>query len=323
MVAVLVILDGASEPLRGGEPTSLELARTPVLDRLAREGELARVRTVAPGLPPGSESAIPALLGWTPPAPVDRAALEAAAFGIQVREGERAWRIDAARTCAVGDAAAALRAAAPRHAVHRLAGHRLLLVGPAPLPAAVVATGMRVWPEGVVPPAILGAETVVVGARGAAIGVARLMGADTIVPAGATGLPSTDLASKAAAAIGAIGGGAARVVVHVGGPDEASHQRDRPAKVRSIEAADRDLVGPLAEAVVRAGGTLAVCPDHACDPATGEHDPAAVPRITRAPAGATLRRELEGVFAPRRRLTERAVAHLSPQELATVAAALA
>ena len=80
MVAVLVILDGASEPLRGGEPSSLELAATPALDALAREGRLSRLRTVAPGLPAGSECAIPALLGWTPPARVDRAAIEAAAL---------------------------------------------------------------------------------------------------------------------------------------------------------------------------------------------------------------------------------------------------
>ena len=57
-----VILDGASEPL-GEEPTSLERARTPVLDGLAAEGSVIRLRTVARGLPAGSESAIPALLG--------------------------------------------------------------------------------------------------------------------------------------------------------------------------------------------------------------------------------------------------------------------
>ena len=100
----------------------------------------------------------------------------------------------------------------------------------------MLGAGLRVWPEGVVPPRILGPETVVVGARGAAIGAARLMGADTVVPAGATGLPASDLAAKAAAALAAIAAGAARVVVHVGGPDEAAHQRDRAAKVASIEA---------------------------------------------------------------------------------------
>ncbi len=143
------------------------------------------------------------------------------------------------------------------------------------------------------------------------------MGAATIVPAGATGVPCSDLAAKARAAIRAIGEGAVRVVVHVGGPDEAAHVRDRAAKVAAIERADRDLIGPLAEAVRRAGGTLTVCPDHGCDPATGEHDAAAVPCVAWSPADASLRRELERVFAqPPRRLTERAVAGLPEASLA-------
>jgi hypothetical protein len=341
VVDVLVILDGASEPLRGGEPTSLELARTPALDRLAREGEATRLRTIAAGLSPGSETAIPALLGWMPPGAVDRGALEAAAYGIEVPEDGRAWRVDVlpdrapssdapqpGHPCrdAVARAASGLRVAAPRNEVHVLRGHRLLLVGPAPLPAAALvrdarawpdglvppealARDLRAWPEGIVPPRILGPETVLVGARGAAIGAARLMGAGTIVPVGATGLPASDLAAKATAAISAIEEGAERVVVHVGGPDEAAHARDRAAKVAAIEHADRDVVGPLALAVLHAGGTLTVCPDHGCDPATGEHDAAPVPCVTWTRADPTLRRELHRMLA-RRRLTERAVAHL-------------
>ena len=178
-------------------------------------------------------------------------------------------------------------------------------------------SAQRVWPEGIVPPAILGPDTVLVGARGAAVGAARLMGAATVVPAGATGLPRSDLAAKARAAIRAIGAGAARVVVHVGGADEAAHARDRAAKVAAIEHADRDLIGALAQAVRRAGGTLTVCPDHGCDPATGEHDAAAIPCVAWSPADASLRRELERVFAqpPRRRLTERAVAGLPEASL--------
>ena len=90
MVEVLLILDGASEPL-GLAATSLERARTPALDALAREGALSRLQTIAPAAR-GSEAAIPALLGWVPPAPVDRGALEAAARGIALGPGERAWR---------------------------------------------------------------------------------------------------------------------------------------------------------------------------------------------------------------------------------------
>jgi 2,3-bisphosphoglycerate-independent phosphoglycerate mutase len=318
VVAVLVILDGASEPLRGGEATSLELAATPALDALAAAGTVVPLANVPAGLPAGSESAIPALLGWTPTAPVDRAAIEAAAHGIALARGERAWRVDVldgggarAGARAVARAAAELRALAPHHRVHDLAGHRLLLTGPPPFPAegahpdaptASPGERLQVWPEGIVPPPTLDASTVVVGARGAAIGVARLMGAATVVPAGATGDVDSDLGAKASAALEAVARGAERVVVHVGAPDEAAHRRDRTAKVAAIERADRELIAPLAAAAARGGGSLRVCPDHGCDPRTGLHDDAPVPCLDWRPGA---------VSAGGDRLTERTLLALA------------
>jgi 2,3-bisphosphoglycerate-independent phosphoglycerate mutase len=311
VVDVLVILDGASEPL-GAAPTSLERARTPVLDRLVSEGTLTRRRTVPRGLPPGSESAIPALLGWIPPAVVDRATLEAAARGIAIASGQRAWRVDvleAGRRAGAEPTRAAaveLARAAPAHTVHPLGGHRLLVVGMSPLPPATRRPGLRVWPEGVVPPRILGPETVVVAAPGAAAGAARLLGAVVVVPPGATGRTDTDIHAKAAAARGAIDRGATRVVVHFGAPDEAGHEHDVAGKAAAIERADHALLGPLLEAVGLTGGTLTVCPDHGCDPVTGEHDAAPVPCVTWPGAGGSPRR-----------LTERDVASLPVVELDT------
>ncbi|HEY2600348.1 MAG TPA: hypothetical protein VGI67_02245 [Thermoleophilaceae bacterium] len=272
MVNVLVILDGASEPL-GDAPTSLERASTPVLDRLASEGELSWLRTVAPGLPPGSEAAIPALLGWTPPAPVDRAALEAAARGFEVEE--RVWRVDVreghvrASEETVARAVRALRGQLPNHVVEPIGGHKLLVFGPEPLPRIP----LHVWPCGVLPPRILDHGTVVVAAPGAAAGAGRLMGAAVVIPDGATGRPDTDLHAKAAAALRARDGGAERVVVHVGGPDEASHEHDADGKVALLERIDRELLAPLADC----GASLTICSDHNCDPASGEHDGAPVP----------------------------------------------
>jgi 2,3-bisphosphoglycerate-independent phosphoglycerate mutase len=356
-VDVLVILDGASEPL-SDSPTSLERAHTPTIDGLAADGVLLRLRTVANGLPAGSESAIPALLGWVPVGPVDRGAIEAAAHEVEVREGERAWRVDRRDR---GHAGATARALAERlegrhstagHRVHHLAGHRMLLVAPAPartlgaellgveLRSGVLRAGLNagalgaetpragaprddllVWPAGVMPPRVLDERTVVIGARGAAIGIARLMGARTVVPPGATGRPGTDLAAKAAAALDAIDAGATRVVVHVGAPDEAAHERDAEAKVAAIEAADELLLRPLADALrarrARLGAgatTLQVCPDHGCDPATGRHDDAPVPclRWPFARVGEVPAPDGDPPFERGRggRLTERAVADL-------------
>jgi 2,3-bisphosphoglycerate-independent phosphoglycerate mutase len=316
VVAVLVVLDGASEPL-GFEPTSLERARTPVLDGLAARGELTRLRTVPDGLPVGSETAIPTLLGWTPQALVDRGALEAAGHGVILAAGERAWRIDVfdrggeradARTARA--MTAELLACAPHHATLWLSGHRLLLTGPAPLPHAVRRSSLRPWPEGTMPDRVLDAGAVMVAARGAAAGIARLMGARVRVPPGATGQPDTDLEAKASCALEEIASDARHVIVHVGAPDEAAHRRDRAGKVAVLERIDSELLAPLAAAVSRAGGTLRVCPDHGCDPATGVHDPSPVPCLDwpgKSSAGPR----------PAARLTERAVAALPPLGVTT------
>lgn len=333
-VDVLVILDGASEPL-GESPTSLERAGTPVLDGLASEGVVTALRTVAAGLPVGSETAIPGLLGWVPQAPVDRGAIEAAAHGIEVADDERAWRVDRRNR---GDATATARQLAhilakrlpsrrgsPRGRVHHICGHRMLVVGPEPtstLGGELLQVALRsgpfgrelfVWQVGAIPPRVLNEDTVVVGARGAAIGIARLMGARTIVPPGATGRPGTNLAAKAAAALSAIDAGAARVVVHVGAPDEAAHERDAEAKVAAIEAADRLLLSPLADALRANGGTLQVCPDHGCDPTTGEHDGAPVPCLLWRAS------DVSGADgASDTRLTERAAASVRVTDVASI-----
>lgn len=281
MVAVMLILDGASEPL-GPSPTSLERARMPVLDSLASAGALSRVRTVPLGLSAGSEHAIPTLLGWPPSASVDRGMVEAAAQELSLAEEEWAWRVDVHEGGERADeptadrVAAELAALLPGHALRRLTGHRLLLSGPRPLPLRA-RDDLWVWPEGAVPPRVLGRDTVVVTARGAAAGIARLMGATVVVPAGATGSLDTDLRAKAEATRRALADGAEKVVVHVGAPDEAAHHRDPLGKIRALEDIDRQLLAPLAEGVRAHGGTLTICPDHGCDPHTGLHDDLPVP----------------------------------------------
>ena len=281
MVDVLVILDGASEP----SGASLAEADMPHLAALARSGEVTRLTTVPPGLEPGSESAIPGLLGHVPREQVDRAAIEAAAHGIVVPAGAGAWRVDVrdphgsrAGDDATERAAAALRGAGRE--VHRLRGHRLLVIGPEP----EASDGVVVWPRGAVLPRVLDARTLVVGARGAAVGIAALLGADVVIPDGATGDVDTDLHAKLDAARRGLGEPRDRVVVHVGGADEAAHRLDRAAKVAFLERVDAELLGPLAAAVAGARGRLRICPDHGCDPATGLHDAEPVPHVSWAVA---------------------------------------
>ncbi|WP_372789233.1 hypothetical protein [Paraconexibacter sp.] len=278
MSALEVVLDGATEPPAADGSTSLRRAHTPELDALATSGRITLRRTTPDGLPVGTETALPVLLGWTPPAPVDRAALEAAAHGIDVPVGTRAVRIDGA----TGEDLAAL--AATGFAVHALdAARGHLAIGPGRLPA--LSTSARVWSAGLVPPTgVLDATTVVIAARGAASGAATLLGARVVVPDGATGDTDTDLRAKTAAALAALEDGATRIVVHVGAPDAAAHRGDEEAKVCAIEAADRYVIGPLRAAVAgRTDTSLAVGADHGCDPATGRHDGDPVPWVLWSP----------------------------------------
>ena len=158
------------------------------------------------------------------------------------------------------------------------------------------------WADGAALPRALDETTVVVAARGAAAGCARLLGAALLVPPGATGDVDTDLHAKARAAVDAIARGARSVVVHVGAPDEAAHRRDAAAKVAALEAIDAALLAPLRDAVARAGGTLAVCPDHGTDPFDGVHDADAVPALRWgdgiAPAGPDRMTEAASASAP-------------------------
>lgn len=282
---VLVILDGASEPVVEDEPTSLERADTPVLDALAQAGTVRRLQTTPNGLPPGSETGIAVLLGWTPDAPVDRAALEAAGLGLQIEPGREAWRVDAADI-------EALRFP-PEVEVHPLGPHKLLAIVPAGYPLR----SDGAWPRGITPPHTLDDTTVVVGAPGAALGLARLLGARVL---------TTD--TLATAAVVEIAAGAPRVVVHVDTPDEAAHRRDPDAKVAALSRADDEVIGPIAAAIHTHGGTLTVTADHGTDPRTGAHDAAPVPAVTwdpEASAGEELPddEDLPVLATPKRRAT--------------------
>jgi len=91
----VLIIDGAagwSLPERG-DKTSLELAETPNLDALAREGVVGLVRTVPPGMEPSSACACMSVLGYDPKVYYQgRAGIEALSMGIPVGEGEVVFR---------------------------------------------------------------------------------------------------------------------------------------------------------------------------------------------------------------------------------------
>lgn len=92
---LLIVLDGIGDrphPALGGA-TPLSAARTPVLDRLAREGVTGIMDTIAPGIRPGSDTSHLALLGYPPEGCyTGRGPLEAEGNGVRMRPGMVGFR---------------------------------------------------------------------------------------------------------------------------------------------------------------------------------------------------------------------------------------
>jgi len=91
----VLIIDGASGwPLPDHEgKTCLELAHTPNLDRIAREGSVGLARMVPPGMEPSSACACMSVLGYDPRVYYrGRSAIEARSMGVPVEEGEAVFR---------------------------------------------------------------------------------------------------------------------------------------------------------------------------------------------------------------------------------------
>lgn len=95
MKYLILVGDGMGDhPLdEFGGRTPLEIAETPAIDELCRNGEFFLNRTVPDGFPPGSDVANLSLLGYAPERYyTGRAPLEAAAMGIRLADDETAFR---------------------------------------------------------------------------------------------------------------------------------------------------------------------------------------------------------------------------------------
>jgi 2,3-bisphosphoglycerate-independent phosphoglycerate mutase len=95
MKYIVLVPDGvADEPVKilGGK-TPLEAARTPHMDFLAKNGFSGLVQTIPDGMNPGSDVGNLSLMGYNPRGVLSgRAPLEAANLGIELKDGEIAFR---------------------------------------------------------------------------------------------------------------------------------------------------------------------------------------------------------------------------------------
>ncbi len=97
---IVAVADGMADlPLattaaRGGR-TPLEVAYTPLLDTMARHSVTGLCHTVPPGLSVGTETALPALMGYAPESyPLQRGPLEALGLGVPLDECSTVWRLN-------------------------------------------------------------------------------------------------------------------------------------------------------------------------------------------------------------------------------------
>lgn len=95
MKHIVILTDGMADepcPELGGR-TPLEAAQIPVTDRLARQGRIGLVRTVPEGMPPGSDVANLAVMGYDPARyHTGRSPLEAASLGISLEDSDISFR---------------------------------------------------------------------------------------------------------------------------------------------------------------------------------------------------------------------------------------
>jgi len=97
MKYALIVPDGmADRPLAElGGRTPLQVAKTPNMDRLAREGSVGLVRTCPAGMVPGTEICLMSLMGYDPREYFrGRGPLEALGDGLELKKSEVAFRVN-------------------------------------------------------------------------------------------------------------------------------------------------------------------------------------------------------------------------------------
>lgn len=95
-------------------------------------------------------------------------------------------------------------------------------------------------------------------------GIALGSGMESIDVPGATGNIDTNFKGKAEAALDAFSRGQDFVYLHMEAPDECGHRGEAENKVKSLELIDREVVGPIWEALKKSGEPfkLLFMPDH-------------------------------------------------------------
>lgn len=146
------------------------------------------------------------------------------------------------------------------------------------------ATQIWLWGQGRAPQLqpfaqVYGKNGAIISAVDLVRGVGQLLGWKRIDVPTATGYLDTDYAAKGRYGVEALAQHDL-VCVHVEAPDEASHEGHVDAKVKALEEIDRNIVGPLLEALPKYGEwRILVSPDHRTPLRTRAHAHGPVPFV--------------------------------------------
>jgi 2,3-bisphosphoglycerate-independent phosphoglycerate mutase len=146
------------------------------------------------------------------------------------------------------------------------------------------ATNIWLWGQGRAPAletfeSLHGIQGAMITAVDLLRGLAALLGWRRIEVPGATGYTDTDYGAKGRYAAEALAD-VDLVCVHVEATDEASHEGDCEAKIQALEAIDREIVGPVHEALKAQGPyRMLVTPDHPTPLRTKTHSHGSVPWV--------------------------------------------
>ena len=145
------------------------------------------------------------------------------------------------------------------------------------------ANSVWIWGQGTRPGLLpfqqkFGIKGAVISAVDLVKGLGICAGMDSIDVEGATGNYDTNFAGKAQAALQALETHDF-VYVHMEAPDECGHHFDLQHKVESIESIDREVVGPIYEALMKKGEdfSILIMPDHPTPLNIGTHTSDPVP----------------------------------------------
>ena len=312
MKYLILVPDGAGDEkidALGGK-TPLEAADMPFINSLAAKGEVGMVRTIPPGVAPGSDAANLSVMGYDPAVYLTgRSPLEAASIGIEMSDTDVAFRTNIITCMIVHNGGTDYELTPPHDVLEQRVGDHLPkgqgcefitammkksydILKDHPVNKARIERGLNpanslwIWGQGKKPQLSSFYDRYqLTGTAISAVdlikGIAICAGLSSVDVEGATGTLHTNFKGKADAAIREFRDGKDFVYVHLEGPDECSHKGDMEGKLKCLHDIDQKVLAPIVEALRADGEDFKILevPDHRTPLAIRTHSSTPVPFV--------------------------------------------